>query len=275
MQVLVSHHQLSDRLRREQHFSRVERAALVDLGEPPLQHHSLHRRFTLRILQIRRRRLHFVGDGDHLLVQRLHHPGGRVVLLVEEVHLVAQLVGRVLEAVHLRLELVALGTNARQLVALRVDARLRVLRLLREKRGSQEQRAHRHAIRRPTQIRRKCLPTETRLPSTPMIAPPTTPKKISSRSKKIVSMKYSLTTLLAIQTNKSASSPPSTPFTRPSIRNGRRMNMSVAPTRRMIEISFARASTVMRMVAPMMMTATAAKAMPSAIPATVAMLRRR
>ena len=51
--------------------------------------------------------------------------------------------------------------------------------------------------------------------------------------------------------------------------------MSVAPTRRMIVISLARASTVMRMVAPIMITATVAKATPSAMPATVAMLRRR
>ncbi len=43
----------------------------------------------------------------------------------------------------------------------------------------------------------------------------------------------------------------------------------------MIEISFARASTDMRMVDPMMITATPAKARPSAAPASVAIVRMR
>jgi hypothetical protein len=53
------------------------------------------------------------------------------------------------------------------------------------------------------------------------------------------------------------------------------MNQSVAPTKRMIAISLALASTAMRIVAPMMMIATAAKARPSTPPATPAMFRRR
>ena len=57
------------------------------------------------------------------------------------------------------------------------------------------------------------------------------------------------------------------------MRKGRRMKPSVAPTRRMIEISRARASTDMRIVVPMMMIATAAKAMPRTTPAAPAMFR--
>jgi hypothetical protein len=52
------------------------------------------------------------------------------VLLVEKIHFVAQLVCRVLESAHLLLELVALGSNPRQLIALRVDPRFSVLGLL-------------------------------------------------------------------------------------------------------------------------------------------------
>ena len=88
-------------------------------------------------------------------------------------------------------------------------------------------------------------------------------------------MKYSLTTRSVTQTSSSASRPPSTPLTSPSRRKGSLMNMSVAPTSRMIAISFARANTVIRIVAPMIMMATAANATPSAMPATVAMLRMR
>ena len=52
------------------------------------------------------------------------------------------------------------------------------------------------------------------------------------------------------------------------------MKVSVAPTRRMMEISFARARTVIRIVAPMMIIATIANTTPSVVPATPAMLRR-
>jgi hypothetical protein len=52
------------------------------------------------------------------------------VLFVQKIHLVADLVRRVLEAAHFLLELVALGSDARQLIALRVDPRLRALGLL-------------------------------------------------------------------------------------------------------------------------------------------------
>src|SRR5450759_3444018 len=275
VQVLVPRDELSHRLRGEQHFGGIERTPLVDLDQPPLQHRALHPRLALRLLEVAGGRLHFVRDCDELLVEGLHHARGRVVLLVEKIHFVADFVCGVLEPAHFFLELVALGADAGKLIALRVHPRFGALGLLSWQVRTKQQRAERDRVRRAAQIRRRCLPTETRLPSTPITAPPTTPRKTSWRSKKIVSMKYSLTTLFATQTNISASSPPSTPFTSPSIRKGRRMNMSVAPTRRMIEISFARARTVIRMVAPMMMTATAANATPSAIPATVAMLRRR
>ena len=53
------------------------------------------------------------------------------------------------------------------------------------------------------------------------------------------------------------------------------MKASVAPTSRMMEISRARWSTVMRMVTPMITTATAAKASPITSPTKPARLRSR
>ena len=108
-----------------------------------------------------------------------------------------------------------------------------------------------------------------------MTAPISTPSTAWRISKNCVWMTYDEMTRWAVKVRASAIAPPSTPFVKPSIRNGLRMKPSVAPTIRMMEISRARDSTVIRIVAPMMITDTAAKASPRAIPATVATLRRR
>jgi hypothetical protein len=56
------------------------------------------------------------------------------VLLVEKIDLVADLVRGILQSAHFLLELVALGADARELIALRVDPRFSALGLL----GGQE-----------------------------------------------------------------------------------------------------------------------------------------
>jgi hypothetical protein len=86
----------------------------------------------------------------------------------------------------------------------------------------------------------------------------------TSLEKNVVRTTSRLTTLCASQVRSSASAPPATPLTMPSSRKGRRTNQSVAPTRRMIWISFARASTDMRTVALTMITAAVANSRPSA-----------
>ena len=55
------------------------------------------------------------------------------MLAIEEIDLVAQLVGRVLEPVHLLFQLVALGSDASELIALRIYARFGALRALGER----------------------------------------------------------------------------------------------------------------------------------------------
>src|SRR5438270_10869818 len=135
------------------------------------------------------------------------------MLLVEEVDLIPQLVGCVLQPAHFLFQLVALGSDAGQLVTLRVDACLRVLRSLSAQCRCKNQRAHTNQQPATHQTRRKCRPTETSLPRTPISAPRATPKKIISRAKKIVWMKYSLTTLLATQTKRSENRLPNRPST--------------------------------------------------------------
>ena len=117
------------------------------------------------------------------------------MLLVEQVDFVAQLVSGVLKPVHLLLELITLGAYPRQLFALRVHASFCV-RLRPNNRRKPNQSGHQQSGQ--PQTRRRCLPTDTRLPTTPIIAPPITPRNISWRSKKIVSMKYSLTMRLVM-----------------------------------------------------------------------------
>ncbi len=179
VEIFVPRDELPDGLRGEQHLGGIERPPLVDLDQPPLQHRALHRGFALRLLEVVGGRLHLVRDCDHLLVEGLHHARGRVVLLVEKIHFVADLVGCVLEPAHFLLELVALGANAGELIALCVNPRFRALGLLSRQQRSEQQRAEGNRVRRAAQIRRKCLPTEKRLPSTPITAPPTTPRKMS------------------------------------------------------------------------------------------------
>ena len=108
-----------------------------------------------------------------------------------------------------------------------------------------------------------------------MRAPPSTPSAAVRASKKVVSISVRSITWWASQVKSSASVPPSTPLKKPSMRNGARTKASVAPTRRMIEISRLRASTAMRIVDPMMMIDTAAKARPSTSPAAAATSRTR
>ncbi len=89
-----------------------------------------------------------------------------------------------LEVGHAPLQLRALTPNALQLVALGADARVGALRGQgggHQEREAEQQRAHAYTVRR-------CLPTDTALPTRPIIAPNSSPSAASRWSKNTVSM---------------------------------------------------------------------------------------
>src|ERR1035437_2554040 len=287
VQVLVARHQLAERLRREHGFDRIQRSAFVDLAHAVAQHRALDREFVLRADQVRGGVVLLVGEGVELFVERVHDARRRVGLARDVRALLGEVVHGGLQLAHAALQAGALETDLFELVFLCLEAfggvllrglgrrgllganALRIEQRDRERDGEQCRAAVLHYTSR------KCRPTENALPSRPISAPAATPATAYFVSKNSALNTNFPISELASHVSSSASSPPSVPLSRPSIRNGLRMNPSVAPTTRMIEISRDRASTAMRIVDPMMITATPAKARPSTAPAIVAMLRMR
>src|SRR5690242_16592568 len=234
------------------------------------QRHALHRQLVLGTHELGRRSAHLVVDRTELLVERLHDTRGDVSLPVEVRDFLGQVVHVALQLAHVLLERLALLAELIEVLTLRAQPRLgALLRASRTCEREEEQRAS----ERDDQTPRRCLPTETALPNSPISPPHTTPSAAMLGSKNVVCTRYRSMATSAPHVRSSASPPPNSPLIRPSSRKGRRTKPFVAPTNRMIEISRARASTASRMVEPMMITLTAAKAMPRMSPAAPAMLR--
>jgi len=115
-----------------------------------------------------------------------------VTLPIEVRHLLLELVRVAPEIGHARFEVGALATDAVELLALGADPRLRRLRAQRSRvRDAQQTECrdpHTDAAPRGAQMRRRCLPTDTALPSSPISAPNNRPSSATRGVKKIVSM---------------------------------------------------------------------------------------
>src|SRR5512143_44965 len=279
VEIFVAGHELAERTRREHCLGRVQWTAFVNVDEPAMQGASLGVELALRRRDLPRGPGHLVGDRRQLSVERLDDTRRGLGPAIQVRDFFVQVVHRVLQLGGAPFEHLSLVPDALQRITLCPEARGLVLGVERRPRNDERQRRHRDgegAADGGRHTWRRCRPTETALPMNPMSAPNMTPSIARRRSKNAVwKCRYWSSTRMAMYVSTSAISPPSTPLIEPSMRKGRRMKPSVAPTRRMIEISRLRANTAMRIVAPMMITATAANARPSAMPATPAMLRSR
>ena len=178
------------RLRGEQRFGGIERAALVDVHEAPLQRGAPRLELALLGVHPQRRLVHVARDRGELSIEGLDDALRRLALAVEVGHLVGQLVHVALKIRHPALELRALAPDAVQLLALRTDPRLRRLCAqwsgVRDAEHAQRRDHQPDATPRATHTRRRCLPTDTALPSSPISAPNNSPSNATRGVKKIV-----------------------------------------------------------------------------------------
>ena len=189
VEILVAREQLAEAPRREQHLEGEERAALVDVDQPPPQRGLLHRDLVLRAHEIRCRGADLARDRVELRVERVHHARRDVRLAVERLDLLGKIVHGVLQARATALQLLALVLERLEPRLLILEPLLRALLirvLLRpdDRSDGEQQREHEGDAR--AQTRRRCLPTDSALPSSPMIPPPITPSVAMPGSKKTV-----------------------------------------------------------------------------------------
>src|SRR5664279_1217754 len=192
MQILVAREQLAEGTRGEKHLEREERTALVDVHEAAAQRRLFDGDLILRAHEIGRGGANLARDRVELCVERVHHARGDVGLAVECLHLFGEIVHGVLQARAAALQLLAL-------VLERLEPRLLILQpllgallirvLLRPDNGSDGEQQRENEGNARAQTRRRCLPTESALPSSPMIPPPSTPRKAMPGSKKTVWMR--------------------------------------------------------------------------------------
>ena len=110
VQILVTRHQLAERLRRKQRLEGVQRSALVDVDQPPSQHGALHHQLVLGPHEITRGRIDRFADRDELHVQRSNRARGHVCLTIQIGDFRRQVVHRTAQLAHAPFEVFPLAS---------------------------------------------------------------------------------------------------------------------------------------------------------------------
>ena len=83
IQILVARQQIAEALSREQDLPAVERAALVDVDQPPLQHGALLQQRVLRDQQVHRDLIDLPAQPRDLPVELVDDKVGALLLLLD------------------------------------------------------------------------------------------------------------------------------------------------------------------------------------------------
>ena len=191
VEVLVAAEQVAERFGGEQRLEGVERPALVDVDQPPLEHRAALGQVVLGQDQLGARAVELAREPADLPLDLVHDPLGGLALALEVAELVVDVVHLALEPLLLLLQPVALAADLLEALAAALEVGvLGVERGARATSGkTREGREHAseakgHAGRplRSLGLRtsavpytcRRCRPTLTRLPPSPSITPNTT-----------------------------------------------------------------------------------------------------
>src|SRR3989441_909809 len=196
VQVLVARQQIAEALSREQHLPAVERAALVDVDQAPLQHGALLQQRVLRDQQVHGDLIDLPAETGDLPVELVHDAVGALLLLLDVGDFIGQRVRLGSEPLQLLLDVGTLAADA-------LEALLVLLHLLlvggtglcaengKRETGNGKRKSDQSDDRAPRfpfpvsrvprlHTRFRCLPTLVALPSNPMSAPNATIASASS-----------------------------------------------------------------------------------------------
>src|SRR6267142_589361 len=264
IEIFVARQQVSEALCGKQHLPAVQRAALVDVHEPPLQHRALFEQRVLRDQQVDRDLIDLPAEPGDLAVQLVDDAVRALLLLLDVGDFVGEGMALGAEPLELLLDVGSLTLDAFQAPLILLHLLLIGGTLLGDNgSGNQQEQQCFHT-------RFKWRPTLSALPTRPISAPNATMATPCSCVKNDDCSKYRLIKTYAANDKPIATAPPSSPLIAPWSKKGRRMKPSVAPTSRMIAISRLRCSTAIRIVVPMMMMATTANAAPTTMPTAAA-----
>jgi hypothetical protein len=117
VQIFVTGDQVAERLRREQHLEGVERAPLVDVGQPTLEHRLALHHVVLRQRHFGGGALQFGSEPADLPLDLLHQRAGGLALALQVAELRVDIDHLSLQSLLLLLQLIALASDLFQALA--------------------------------------------------------------------------------------------------------------------------------------------------------------
>ena len=111
IEILVPAEEVTERLGREQHLEGVERAPLVDIHQPPLQHRAALGQVVLGQDELRAGAVELAGQAPDLPLDLVHDTLGGLALPLQVAQLVVDVVHLALQPLALALEPVPFGPD--------------------------------------------------------------------------------------------------------------------------------------------------------------------